>query len=138
MRDIRSDLRERLAAIGVDRSDLRTKLAALDATENGLKILLREEEERFAKQSPTLFPEPEPTNGSGLRELVLKALQTKNRPVDLDEIKNEIARTAYDFGDKKPGRAIHFALIGLGQTGTVNRLTDGRWVIKELVQETTH
>jgi hypothetical protein len=138
MRDIRNDLRERLQAVGAERMELQAKLSALQGTESGLKALLRDEEERLARQSPSLFPPTESINGSGLRELVHKALQEKNRPADLEEIKNDIARTSYDFGDKKPGRAIHFALIGLSQTGVVNRLQDGRWVLGELVQEITH
>ena len=43
-------------------------------------------------------------------------------------------RTGRNFGGGKPGRAIHGALIGLKQNGVVDRLRDGRWVLKELVQ----
>jgi DNA-binding transcriptional ArsR family regulator len=138
MKDIRSDLRERLDSVGTEIADLQSKLSALQARETSLKFLLHEEDERIARDAPTLFPQPSPANGTGLRELVERELRNKQRPANLEEIKADITRTGYNFGEGKPGRAIHGALIGLKQNGVVDRLRDGRWVLKELVQETTH
>src|ERR1700686_730000 len=111
MRDIRKDLRERLETVTTERGKLELKLASLQATEAGIKALLRQEEEHFAGLSPNLFPD----GGAGLAQLIVHAMKTKSRPLDLQEIKDEIAKTPYDFGEKAPGRAIHFALVGLDQ-----------------------
>jgi hypothetical protein len=95
----------------------------------GIRALLQDEEERFANSVAPLFPE---NDASGrLRKLIVHVFEAQKRPLDLDEIKGEIAKTDYDFGEKKPGRAIHFALLGMGQTGDVERQDDKRWIMKD-------
>jgi len=142
MRDIRNDLRERLESITADRRRLEAKLGDLKRAEDGVKALLSQEEEHFASLSSPLFPEVEATNCTGLAPLILVAMKKKNRPLDLQELKEELAKTSYNFGEKNPGRAIHFALVGLDQNGVVERLEDRRWTIKQdngiPVQETAH
>ena len=132
MKDIRQDLRERLDAIAAQRADLQLKIATLLASETGLKMLLRDEEERFARE-PRLFPDKVAVNGTSLRELIEKELRDKRRPMTVEDFKTEILRTTYNFGESKPGRAIQGALMGLKQNGVIDQLGEGQWVLKELV-----
>jgi hypothetical protein len=129
VKDIREDLRERLDSIVAERSALEAQLQSLQTLENVYKLALqREEETAIARNegSPIDLPSGDETDLNGL---LIQTMAKKNRPLALDEIKVEIAKLPYDFGDKKPGRAIHFRLIGLSQRGEVERLPDGRWRI---------
>lgn len=128
MRDIRKDLLERLEATTAARRKLEVELAAVQMREAGIKSLLKQEEEHFANQHIAMFAEGE--SSPSLAQLILQIIKSKKRPLDLGEIKEEIAKTHFDFGEKAPGRAIHFALVGMDQTGTVERLSDKRWAIK--------
>ena len=126
MRDIRSDLKERLQLTISERQDLEAQLRLKVATEDGIRELLKQEEQRFAVMVEPLFPSSE-TAGGELRKILLQIFSRERRPLWLDDIKVEVAKTGYDFGEKAPGRAIHFALIGLVQTGDVERLDDKSW-----------
>jgi hypothetical protein len=129
MRDIRSDLRERLTKLAAQMARLQEELDELSDVEDGIKMLLRQEEAQFANESAPLFPESNDV-GSGLAQLIIHTMREKNRPVDLDELKDVITKTQYDFGEKNPGRVIHFALVGMNHGGLVERLNDKRWMIK--------
>ena len=128
MRDIRSDLKERLDQCVRERRTLEARLSGLQNTEAGIRALLKQEEERFSGMVAPLFPEG---GDRSLSKLIVHVFKTQNRPLRLEEIKGEIAKTPYDFGDKKPGRAIHFALVGLDQSGLVQRVDGGCWAIRE-------
>jgi hypothetical protein len=137
MRDIRSDLRERLETVTAEVNKLKAKLSDLETTQAGIKMLLRQEEDHFSSLSSPLFPADEAATGTGLAQLIVHMMRSKNRPLDLQEIKDEIAKTPYNFGEKNPGRAIHFALVGMDQNGMVQRLSDKRWAIKPNIGNTT-
>ena len=136
MRDLRDDFRERLDAITGERLALETKLAEVRQREDRYKMLLREEEERCAASSAgaaialsVSAEDADPDANQNLASLIMTTMRSKNRPLDLDEIKREMGRTHFDFGTKAPGRAIHFRLIGLLNRGEVGRLADGRWTL---------
>ena len=128
MRDIRKDLRERFDAVIDERQKIQARLADLQAVENGLKMLMRNEDEHFSTLTSPLFPAG--MTGTGLAQLIVTAMEVKNRPLDLAEIKQELLQTDYNFGEKNPGRAIHFALVGLRESEIVERLEDKRWKLK--------
>lgn len=134
MRDIRKDLEERLNSIVQERSALQTKIEQLTQAEQGVKALLRQEDERFAQLSPPLFPQKESSNGASgetpVKEFILKTLRQKNRPLGKDELR-EFAKTALDFGEKAPGRVLHFGLVGLHTSGLIDLRKDGRWELKK-------
>jgi hypothetical protein len=138
MRDIRKDLEERLKSIASDRASLQAKVDQLLQAEQGVKALLRQEDERFAKLSPPLFPmdkEAGSGNAGGVRQVIVTALRQKKRPLDKDELKLLVKEMDFSFGEKSPGRVIHFALIGLKESGVVDHLKDGRWELKRDKQE---
>jgi len=153
LRDIRSDLQERLDRLTAERLQLQTKLAALESLEATFKTALREEEVRVSRlsadrpQLPLSDPDPEAASpayafiGSAIKSL----MKSKNRPLAKDEIRDELVKTkTYDFGQRKPGRSVHFGLMSLVNGGDVDQLPDGRFVISSKngfsVQEvrTTH
>lgn len=133
MRDIRKDLEERLNSIAQERSTLQTKIDQLTQAEQGVKALLRQEDERFAKLSPPLFSQESSNGASGetpVKQFILDTLRQKNRPLDKEELR-EFAKNALDFGEKAPGRVIHFGLVGLHTSGLIDLRKDGRWELKK-------
>ena len=54
MRDIRTDLQERLDAVGRDREELQRRISEIDQIETAIKALLKRESENFAAISPAL------------------------------------------------------------------------------------
>ncbi len=135
MRDIRPDLKERLEALAAEREELKFELALLDQKEIRIKALLSEEEARWEKVQPALFhnghaPQPE-TDGdrvghTPLARFLVRAL-SDDKPHDLKELVLLAIQESFDFGVKNSGRSIHFALVGLQQSGYVRRLPSGAW-----------
>lgn len=136
MRDIRADLRERLGSIEQDRVRLKTQtqrqLEELEQMEAGVKALLQQEERRFVS-----------ANGNGhhaadggttpLSRFILAYLRSTNGPVSMDDIKASAIASKYDFGEKAPGRVIHWGLVGMQQGGIVEK-KGGKWHLKEVTQ----
>jgi hypothetical protein len=142
MRDIREDLRERLDAFAAQRVELERQLAEVQTQETSYKVALRQEEQRIRdltdSRGASLFPTSAPamnsdaaTSSPALTFVILNAMVSKRRPLALDEIKDAISNS-FDFGEKAPGRSIHFGLVGLQRAGEVDRLPDGRWTIAEV------
>jgi hypothetical protein len=131
MKDIRQDLKERLADIEQERARLQARLAELTHIESGLKSLLEDEDKRW-KPTPEmlpLFPRPQ-VDGNGkytspLSRSIVDSL--KFGPRSLKELKETARLDGIDFGDKNAGRSIHFALVGMAQNNLVERLENGKW-----------
>src|SRR5579863_6113426 len=102
MRDIRSDLKERLSQCLTEERTLEERLESLHEKAEGIRALLADEEARFANSVVPLFPDNDATGR--LRKLIAHVFEVQKRPLDLEEIKGEIAKTDYDFGAKKAGR----------------------------------
>jgi hypothetical protein len=60
----------------------------------------------------------------------MKAL-SDHRPKSLGDLKRIAVAHGLDFNGKKPGRVIHFALLGMAQNGDVEMVEKGVWKIKE-------
>jgi hypothetical protein len=132
VRDIRHDLRERLVAISAKRKDLHRALDMCEVQEDCIKRMLAEEELLWESVSPRLFDEPAPAvGGTTLSQVLLDTLKAKGAPATLDELKDAAIKRGVPFGEKKPGRAIHFALIGMQQHALVKRAEGGRWTLAE-------
>ncbi len=133
MRDIRDDLQERLDGIATERVKLQAQVAALEALEATFKTALREEEVRIAKSSMTAQTKQLPfpaTTSMFLGDVIKRVMKAKDRPLATDEIRDDIVNSkAFDFGEKKPGRSVHFGLVSLQNGGAVQRLPDGRWTM---------
>ena len=64
-----------------------------------------------------------------LGDVIKRVMKAKDRPLATDEIRDDIVNSkAFDFGEKKPGRSVHFGLVRQNG-GAVQRLPDGRWTM---------
>jgi hypothetical protein len=120
MRDIRTDLRERLDAIATQRLQL-------DQMESSVRALLVQEEARFAGQS-TENLKLLPAGSLSLSALIATIMASEKRRMKKEEIR-DAAIQAYDFGRRAPGRVLNFTLQGMKKAGIVDEV-DGGWELK--------
>ena len=132
MRDIRQDLKERLGTVFTKRHSLTKELQSLDEQAARIKALLDAEDAMWQEINPPLFEGlNDKTQSSPLSQVLLDVLRAKDGPATLDELKDAAVRRGVPFGDKQPGRVIHFAMIGMAQHNLVARHADGRWGLAE-------
>jgi hypothetical protein len=134
MRDIREDLTERLHALAAEKAKLQGRIDVIAAHESIAQAMLQNEEDRIARLTVPRAELPFPAEQYGvsplLGTLIKRVLTVKNRPLTMEEIRDEILRMSnFDFGEKKPGRSIHFGLVSLMNGGEVEKLRDGRWTL---------
>jgi hypothetical protein len=139
MRDIRPDLRERLQSVLNKRQTYQRALDALSVEENLLTKLLQAEDAMFDTSTlfdavedakPTELSPPQPA--SPLSEVLLDTLKTKSGPVTIEELKQSAAQRGVPFGGKRPGRVIHFVMLGMAQHNLVEK-KDGGWMLVQAV-----
>ena len=120
MRDIRTDLRERLEAMAGQRAEL-------EARERRLRALLRDEEASHIRQLP--LGSTEATSVARLREFVLGSLKDGHdwRLEDLKEQAHGLGLTTVGA----TGRSLNIILVNLLREGLVTRLPDGRWRLRD-------
>jgi hypothetical protein len=134
MKDIRPDLKERLSAIEADTKNLQDKLSVLGQKRLAIEVLLREEEARFSQTDQILFAGANDESGkysTPLSRIILGKIRMNGGIATLAEIKQAAQDAAYDFGEKAPGRSIHFALVGMAQNGLVEAAENGVWKMKD-------
>lgn len=131
MRDIRSDLRERLEDLERQRAALISELKELDNQRTIVGATLQLEQERFdnvetPKTTVAALSEPGAvhTLGSFMRGLLGDGSKQSTQ-----ELSKLAVSKGHPFGDKSPGRSVHFALVGLERAGQVERDEDGRWFL---------
>lgn len=141
MRDIRPDLKERLSFIEKERARIEAsvydQLDDLDQQKLGVEALLEQEERRFASASGNgNGHSPAAEDGSTpLARFILSVFRKTNpRPVSLADFKAMAAKANFDFGEKAPGRVLHWALVGMAQSGVVQKGDDDMWRLKEVTQ----
>jgi len=131
MRDIRQDLTERIEAIERDRATIQARLSALDEREKNLKAMLAEEEGRILSMTedrPQLpFAGVTLVGGMPMTDLIKNVLRAKVRRLSFDEVRDEILKTSFNFGDQKPGRVVHGGLLSLIRTEEITKDADGRY-----------
>ena len=131
MRDIRQDLRERRDF--VSRMEHAAAAERLLAQEKTLDSLIEEEDAIWEKLPPRLFEGTDEQQGSVLSQVLLDTLKSKSDlSVSLDELKESAVQRGVPFGEKKPGRVIHFAMLGMEQHDLVAKTPDGRWQLVSL------
>jgi hypothetical protein len=130
MRDIRSDLRERLEATVKQRSELNGRVRALEAREQRLRALLNDEEFSHVHQlPPASSPSSDATGGARLREFVLGSLQDGH-----DWSLQNLKEHAYGMGLTTlgaSGRSLNITLVNLLREGLVTRARNGRWRLRD-------
>jgi hypothetical protein len=134
MRDIRSDLRERLDDIERQRTALISKLDDLDAQRATVGALLHAEQERFGNvETPTdsgtivvLSGDLPPAHTLGN---LMRGVLGDGSKRSTQELAKLAVSKGHPFGDKSPGRSVHFALVGLERAGQVERDEAGCWFL---------
>ena len=114
------------------------RLALLDKTEAHIRGLLEWETMRVRTENSdqsVLFADEEPTEGerSVLSKFLTHYLADGTvRP--LEDIKVAAVQSRIAFGEKNPGRVLHFALLGMAQNGMVRMVDKGKWQIAMATQ----
>jgi hypothetical protein len=118
MRDIRNDLKERLAALAKDKVLFQTRITETEQAEASIKALLEREEQRFMTTATHAH-----SNGNDatigktpLSRFIVDALQHSKEALTLFEFKKR-AETKLEFNGHSPGRTLHRALLGLTHNG---------------------
>lgn len=133
MRDIRPDLRERKQAIRNERAQLAARGLVLDAEETALDALMQVEDERWKGLSAPQVEGPpredEPIvdlSRSPLGDLVMDVL-ADGRPRSMHDLAQIAKNRGYPFGEKSPGRVVHFALVSLSKANRIEKVGSGLW-----------
>ena len=131
MRDIRSDLRDRLQATTAQRAELSRRLRALEAREQRLRALLQDEEAlRGLPQHVHLRALPGTSQGTHLREFVLRLLRN-GQAWSLEDLKEQARRALGLTTVGAAGRSLNITLVNLLRQRRVLRLPDGRWQLQD-------
>jgi hypothetical protein len=127
MRDIRTDLRERLKMTTKQRTELTERVRALEARERRLRALLAEE--AFPSMSLHTSHLSSESQATSLREFVLGSL-ADGHDWSLEQLK-EHARGTGVLMLGAAGRSLNITLVNLLREGAVTRLQNGRWRRRE-------
>lgn len=129
MRDIRQDLRERLKAMEAETAALQKRLADLDQYCKRLQAVLDLEEARWAGKQPLLFEEHRDEKRGEHETLgtFLRRTMSDGQVWSLERLKEVAKRENINFRGKRPGSALHFALVALKNAGQVELEGRGLW-----------
>jgi hypothetical protein len=131
MRDIRDDLRHRLNRIALQRGELQQRIAWLGEMEGHIKAALEYEVMQSEGDQAFLFSEDAVETGRSPVAQFLREALSDLRPRTLDELKVAAGFRRLDFNGKNAGRVLHFALVGMAQSGLVESLGNGIWKLKQ-------
>jgi hypothetical protein len=129
VRDIRQDLRERIAELEAQVEEFAVKIADLEGHLEVLRTLLHEEGQRWPPEGEFLTGPTEPVI-KDLAELIQDIMS------DHDEwsgkaITAVIQKRGYRFGEhRSPGRSVHFKLIGMQKQQIVENTGKGKWRLR--------
>ena len=132
MRDIRHDLRERLAEIDIERQRLKKTFSALDRREALIRQMLGQEDDRWSGREPTLFaPEASKSEITPIRAFLIEAM-SDGRSWSLGRLKQRAFEKQLEFKAKRPGPALHAALVAMKRIGLVEMVETGVWKLAKL------
>jgi hypothetical protein len=127
MRDIRRDLRERIAAEEQKRERLRRELELLESIIGTYSRLLELEDQKFKGDGP----EERQDRSIPQQPLQLFLLSIITHvPKPLDQLREEVEAAGYSFEkDQSPGRVVHGALVNPMRQGSILRDDKGRYYV---------
>jgi hypothetical protein len=132
MRDIRNDLLERLAHAQKQLTEAERNVVKYKTVCENLRNLLAAEDQGWAgvdQQPLSLNGNSPSTETDSPLANILRSHLADGKKHHLDELVKAAKQRNYPFGDKAPGRVIHFALIGMKSGGSVDQIGDGYWKI---------
>ena len=137
MRDIRSDLQERLKSVSAERDHLKERLDALTSVESSLRGLLREESTRWESIQKPLFDSSNRrgashANRNGRNPTPLSNLLDKLLDDGKVHTTDELVEKVIESGlpvveNKSPKRVVRFGLLGKRKAGSVRMVAKGMW-----------
>ena len=142
MRDIRQDLRERLEHLEKELEEASARIDVLQGRRNHLQTLLDAENDewdplsvqrpsfrrlRRKAQSDSDEPDEPPINGSSVLASILRSVLADGEDHHLDHMVEAARNRGFPFGDKSPGRVVHFALVGMKKGGQTQQLGGSFW-----------
>jgi hypothetical protein len=100
-----------------------------------LRALLAAENERWNGVSQTvLFADGgvvQPSEAGTTLSIILREEMAGSKKRHLDELSQAAVKRGYPFGDKAPGRVVHFALLGMKSGNLVEQLGEGYWRLSQ-------
>ena len=135
MRDIRADLQERLDAAEATPALLEDQRKDLINERDGLQSLYAAESKKWGgasveKTRDTVSEsQTELDIGTPLTRILQDQLADQKKH-HLSELAKAAVEKGFSFGEKKPGRVIHFALVNMKSGELVEKLGDGFWRLK--------
>jgi hypothetical protein len=127
-RDITRDLQLRLDELENQKQDLEKRLDEVNRLFSSYRLLLEHESHRWTQLTlPDLDKALQPAQ-TKLSQTLLDLLSDR-QDWPLHKLVDGILQTGYNFGDKSPGRVVHYALVGMRQHNLVERVSDGVWRI---------
>jgi hypothetical protein len=134
IRDLREDIRQRLQLIAIERGQIQERLSVLEETEQHLRSFAKYEEMRVKYEQeqnmslPFVPPDEQPTESErSLLSQFLRRTLADAKNWSLDELKEAAIKSNLSFDGKNPGRVLHFALLGMSQSGLVQMVEKGVW-----------
>jgi hypothetical protein len=137
MRDIRQDLRDRLAEIDAE-------ISGLQQDREAIAILLGAEERRWSSQTSEsntrlrLRPITTSTKAPAVRDVINELLSHNNEAWSTATLANAAISRGCDFGGSRPGRAVQGILLGMLNSGRLQKDSDGRWRVAQAKSSHRH
>ena len=128
MRDIRADLKERLADIDRETEELNARLSQLQQHRDAVLVMLSAEESvwnQLATQSVDTDNQTATTSTTVSLRSVLLDVIADGAERSLEQIANLLVLKGFPFGGKSPKRAAHFTLLGMLRGDLVERTANG-------------
>jgi hypothetical protein len=123
MRDIRDDLRERLSAIDRDLVFYQHKIEDLEDQKEMLQALLNEENRRWGMEEA-------PSKKSRELQDIICEIMSDGGTWFGGTVVGALIKRGFDFGAAKPGRVVHFTLLGMSRRNLVEHVGDSTWKLK--------
>lgn len=124
---------QRLLAVQAEIAKIEEDLSALKRRKEAMETLLEEENALWrpdtSKQAPLFINPIHGDVDAAQFSLFLRETLKDGKPWSLEELKQLATQRNLEFGEKSPGRVLHFALIGMAQNGVVSQVSRGVWML---------
>jgi hypothetical protein len=117
LRDIRSDLKDRLRVATAQRDHMRSAIGTLEKAVELLEQMLAQEEHNYAAANGSAKAKPM----ASLPDFIVDKLGTGH------STKDSLKLAAVEAGYKVDGRSIHATLVNLIKTGRATEIGEGRY-----------
>ena len=95
--------------------------------------MIHREDQQFV---PSVNGNGQTSDNSGstpLSRFIFETLQRSTKGLTIEDFKEAAKTSSLNFGEKSPGRVIHWALVGMAQGGFVEKQND-LWQLKEVLK----